>query len=193
MMEARRESRGGICLIVDEVELYGEEPVEAVIKDQVFYHAGDLMIPARPDSGVDMRQGPSGPRPKPNDGGKEGDANKENENQGKGDPMEGKGDKMSEFNLAALERDLLEYDFNETEDSGTIETLVLMTPSSFMSSNKEPSASLSPVESGSLVEAHQSRGAPKLLCESPRWRRIDESMRVAFLSTLPEEEWERYQ
>ena len=76
--------------------------------------------------------------------------------------MEDKGDKVSEFDLAALERDLLEYDFNETEDGGTIETLVLMTPSSFMSSNKEPSASLSPVESGSWckltrVEAHPSR------------------------------------
>ena len=49
------------------------------------------------------------------------------------------------------------------------------------------------METGSLVEAHQSRGAPKLLCESPRRRSVDESMRVAFLSTLPEEECERYQ
>ena len=62
-----------------------------------------------------------------------------------------------------------------------------------MSPTKEPPASLSPVESGSMVEAHQNRGAPKLLCESPRRRRIDRSMRVAFLSTLPEQEWEQYQ
>ena len=86
---------------------------------------------------------------------------------------------MSEFDLGALEKDLLEYDFNETEDGGTNETLVLMTPSSFMSPTKEHPASLSPVESESLVESHQSRGARKLLCESPRRRRIDESMRVA--------------
>ena len=57
-----------------------------------------------------------------------------------------------------------------------------------MSPIKEPPDSLSPVESGSLVEAHQSRGVPKLLFESPRRRRIDESVRVAFLSTLPKEE-----
>ena len=40
--------------------------------------------------------------------------------------MGGKGDKVSEFDLGALERDLLEYDINETEDGGTNETLVLM-------------------------------------------------------------------
>ena len=67
-----------------------------------------------------------------------------------------------------------------------------MTPSSIMSPTLELPASLSPVESGSLVEAHQSRGAHKLLCESPRRRRIDQSMPVAFLSTFPEEEWERH-
>ena len=89
-------------------------------------------------------------------GGKEGVANKEN--QGNDDPMEGKGDRMSEFDPGALERDLLEYDFNETEGGGANETLVLVTPSSFMSPTKEPPASLSFVESLSLFEAHQRRG-----------------------------------
>ena len=68
-----------------------------------------------------------------------------------------------------------------------------MTTTSFMSPTKKPPASLSPVEPMSLIEAYQRRDTPKLLCESPRRRRIDESMPVAFLSTLPEEEWERYQ
>ena len=67
-----------------------------------------------------------------------------------------------------------------------------MTPSSFISPTKDSPASLSPVESMSRVEAHESRGVFKMLCESQR-RRIDESMRVAFLSTLREEELERYQ
>ena len=170
---------------------YGEEPVEIVKNDQVFYQAGDLMTQVWPDSGVDMRQGSSGPGLKPNDGGKDGDANKEN--QGEDDTIEGKGDKMSKVDLASLERDLLEYGFNETEDGGTNEMPMLMAPSSFMSPTNEPPASLSPVESRSPIEAHQGRGAPKLLCESPRRRRMDESLRVAFLSTLTEEEWERYQ
>ena len=48
---------------------------------------------------------------------KDEDPNKEK--QGDDDPMEGKGDKMSEFALGALERDLLEYDFNETVGGGS--------------------------------------------------------------------------
>ena len=82
--------------------------MEFFINDQIFYPAGDLTIPARSDAGVDTRKGPSCPGPKPDDGGKEGDANKEN--QGEYDPMEGKSDRMSEFVLGALERDLLEND-----------------------------------------------------------------------------------
>ena len=42
--------------------------------------------------------------------------------------MEGKSDRMSEFDLVALERDMLKYDFNETEGGGANERLVLMTP-----------------------------------------------------------------
>ena len=88
MMEVSRETRGGNHLTINEVAPSGEEPVETAVNDQVFYQAGDLMIPARPDSGVDMRQGPSGPGPRPDHGGKQGDANKEN--QANDDPMEGK-------------------------------------------------------------------------------------------------------
>ena len=40
---------------------------------------------------------------------------------------------------------------------------------------------------------YRSRNLQKLLHESPRRRRIHETMRESFLSTLPEEEWERYQ
>ena len=85
MMEVSEESRGGIYMTVDEVAPYSEGQVEIVINDQVLCQAGDLITPVRLDSRVDMRQGPSGPRPKPNDGEREGDANKAN--QGKDDPM----------------------------------------------------------------------------------------------------------
>ena len=33
---------------------HGEGPGEIVINDEVFHQADDLMIPARPDSGLDM-------------------------------------------------------------------------------------------------------------------------------------------
>ena len=74
--------------------------------------------------------------------------------------MKGKGDKVSKIDLGALERDLLDHDFNEVEDGGVDEMLMLMTPASFMSHAEKPPASLSPEESMSLIEAHQKRDAP---------------------------------
>ena len=44
-----------------------------------------------------------------------------------------------------------------------------------------------------LVNDCRNRDPQRLLHESPRRRKIEESMSVSFLSTLPEEEWERYQ
>ena len=76
MLEVARESRGGIYLTLEEVAPHGEEPVEVVLNDQVFYQVGDLTIPARPDSGVDMHQGPSGLGTKPDEGGKKEDTMK---------------------------------------------------------------------------------------------------------------------
>ena len=45
----------------------------------------------------------------------------------------------------------------------------------------------------SMALDYRSRDMQKLFQESPRRRRIDETMRVSFLSRFPEEEWERYQ
>ena len=62
-----------------------------------------------------------------------------------------------------------------------------------MSTSKEAPASLSPVDPIGLLMDYRRRDKQKLLHQSPRTRRIDETMRVSFLSPLPEEEWERYQ
>ena len=97
------------------------------------------------------------------------------------------------MDLGALERDLLEYQFSEDDDGEVDGNLLLMTPSSFMSPTKEALARLSPVEPISLAMDYRRRDLQKLLHESPRRRKIEENMRVSFLSTLPEEEWERYQ
>ena len=78
ILEVAKKSRGGVYLTIEEVTPHGEETVEVVKSDQVFYQADNLMIPARPDSGVDMRPGTSGPGPKTDNGGKKEDANKEN-------------------------------------------------------------------------------------------------------------------
>ena len=68
-----------------------------------------------------------------------------------------------------------------------------MTPWSFMSPTREAPASLSPVDSIGLALDYRSRDIQRLHHESPRRRRYDETMRVSFLSTAHEEEWERYQ
>ena len=107
--------------------------------------------------------------------------------------MEGKEEKSCGVDLGELERDLLEYQFSE-DDGGEVDgNLSLMTPSSFMSPTKEAPASLSPVDPISLAMDYWRSDLQKLLHESPRRRKIEETTRVSFLSTLLEEEWERYQ
>ena len=171
---------------MDDLAPHGEESVEFLVNDELFYHAGDLTVPARPDSGMDMRQGPSGPKPKP-------DTNDDERMDQDDDHMEGKGEKSSEIDLGAIERDLLLYQFSEDHDGEVDGNLLLMTSSSFMSPTKEAPASLSPVEPISLAMDYRRRDLQKLLHESPRRRKIEESMMVSFLITLSEEECERYQ
>ena len=65
LLEVARECRGGIYLTVDELAPHGDESVEFLVNDELFYHAVDLIVPTRPDSSMGMRQGPSGPGPEP--------------------------------------------------------------------------------------------------------------------------------
>ena len=135
------------------------------MNDELFYQVGDLTVPARPDSGMDMRQGPSGPKPKT-------DANDDELMDQDDDHIEGKGEKSCGVDLGALERDLLEYQFSEDDDGEIDGNLLLMTPSSFMSPTKEAPASLSPVDPISLAMDHRRRDLQKLFHESPRRRKI---------------------
>ena len=75
-------------MTVDELAPHGDESVEFLVNDELFYHAGDLNLLARPDSGMDMRKGPSRPEPKP-------DASDDDVIDQDDDPMEGKEDKTS--------------------------------------------------------------------------------------------------
>ena len=186
LLEVAKECRRGMYMTIDELARYGDELVEFLVNDELFYHAGDLTVPARPDSGTDIRQGPSGPGLRP-------DTNDDEKMDQDDDHMEEKGDKSNGLDLGALERDLLEYQFSEEDDGEVDGNLLLMTPSSFMSPTREAPASLSPVDPIGLAMAYRSRDIQKLLHESPRRRRIDETMRVSLMRTLPEEECERYQ
>ena len=91
------------------------------MNDELFYHAGDLTLPARPDTGMDMRQCPSGPKLKP-------DTNDDERINQDDDHLEGKGEKSGEMDLGALERDLLEYQFSEDDDGEVDGNLLLTTP-----------------------------------------------------------------
>ena len=186
ILEVAKECRGGTCITLDDLAPHGEESVEILVNDELFYNAGDLTVPARPGSGMDMRQGPLGPKPKP-------DTNDDELMDQDDDRMEGKGEKSGGMDLGALERDLLEYQFSEDDDGEVDGNLWLMALSSFMSPTKDAPASLSPVDPISLAMDYRRRHLQKLLQESPRKRQIEETMRVSFLSTLPEDEWERYQ
>ena len=101
ILEVAKECRGGKYITVDDLAPHGEESVEFLVNDKLFYHAGDLTVPARPDSVMDMRQGPSGPEPKP-------DTNDDERMDQDDDHMEGKGEKSSEMDLGekSSERDL---------------------------------------------------------------------------------------
>ena len=185
ILEVAKECRGGKYIPVDDLAPHGKESVEFLVDDELFYNAGDLFVPAQQDSGMDMRQG-HGPKPKP-------DTNDDELMAQEDDHMEGKGEKSCGLDLGALEKDLLEYQFSEDDDREVDGNLMLMTPSSFMSPTKEAPAKLPPVDQKSLALDYWSRDLQKLLHESPRRRKIEETMRVSFLSTLPEEEWESYQ
>ena len=41
---------------MDELAPHGNESVEFLVNDELLYHAGDLTVPAWPDSGMDMRR-----------------------------------------------------------------------------------------------------------------------------------------
>ena len=86
ILKVAKECRGGTYITVDDLAPHGEESVEFLVDEELFYNAGDLTVPARPDSGMDMRQGPSGPKPKP-------DANDDELMDQDDDHMEGKGEK----------------------------------------------------------------------------------------------------
>ena len=53
VLEVAIESRGGMYMTIDELAPHGDESVEFLVNDEVFYHEGDLTVPVRPDSGMD--------------------------------------------------------------------------------------------------------------------------------------------
>ena len=116
LLEVPKELRGGTDITVDELAPHGDESVEFLVNDELFYDAGDLTVP---------RQGPLGPVPRP-------DSNDDDQMDQDDEPTEGKKDKSSGLELGALERELLEYRFSDNDDDGDVDGhLLLMTPSSF--------------------------------------------------------------
>ena len=97
LLEVAKECRASMYMTIGELAPYGDESVEFLVNDELFYHAGDLTVPARPDSGMDMRQGPSGPGPRP-------DTNHDEKMDQDDDHIEVKGDKSNGDNSSVGER-----------------------------------------------------------------------------------------
>ena len=55
MLGVAKECRGGSYITIEYLAPHGEESVDFLVNDELFYHAGDLTVPARPDSGIDTR------------------------------------------------------------------------------------------------------------------------------------------
>ena len=55
ILEVVKECRGGTYIKIDDLAPCGDESVEFLVNDEIFYHAEDLTVPARPDAGMDMR------------------------------------------------------------------------------------------------------------------------------------------
>ena len=95
--------------VVVELAPHGDDSMEILVNDELFYHAGDLTVPARPDVCMDMRQGQSGLRLKP-------DVNDDEVIDQDDNTMEEKEEKTSGLDLGALERDLFECQFSDDDD-----------------------------------------------------------------------------
>ena len=52
LLEVAKEYRGGMYMTIDELAPYGDDSVEFLVNDELFYHAGDLTVPARPELGT---------------------------------------------------------------------------------------------------------------------------------------------
>ena len=51
ILEVVKECRGGTYITIDDLAPGGDESVEFLVNDELFYHAGDLTVPARPGLG----------------------------------------------------------------------------------------------------------------------------------------------
>ena len=136
MLEVAKESRGGSYITIEDLAPHGEESVEFLVNDELFYHAGDMTGSAGLGHRLTTRTFRTQAE---TDAGDDELMDQDDDD----DDIEGK---PGERDLGALERDLLEYRFSEDDDGEVDGSLLLMTPSSFMSPTNEASADLSPMD-----------------------------------------------
>ena len=167
----------------------GYEEVKVVHGEEEDQSAGRLVVPKFPYGARDEEQGPSssGRNPRQDDG-QGGSRRSEEPMQQDSDQAEKENDKVSTGGMSSLDFNFLS-DFEngtdtlkETTEPADEGTSTLEPPLAFMGTNRNMPESSSP--SNSKNTKH------KLLMESPRRRRIEGTVRVPFLGTLPEEEWE---
>ena len=153
--------------------------------------AGRLVVPNYTDGSRNDEQGPSCSRKdQKRDDEQGGNRRWEERMQQDQDQAEGEDDKVStggmsslDFNFLSVFEDCTETagGTNETAEEGTS---TLQPASAFIKLDQNLPESSSP---GNSINVEK-----KILMESPRRRRIEGTVRVLFLGTLPQEEWEVY-
>ena len=54
LLEVTKECGEGTYMTIDDLAPYGDESIEFLVNDELFYNAGDLTVPARPGSRTHM-------------------------------------------------------------------------------------------------------------------------------------------
>ena len=167
---------------------FGYEEVKIVYGEEENLSAGRLVIPKFPEGTRSEEQGPSNSKEKPEGDDVQGGSRLlEEPMQQEPDQAEKEDDKTSTGGVSSQDFNFFSdfesgADALETTEPADEGTSTLEPPSAFI----ETSRNL--VESGSPSNSKDTE--QRLLMESPRRRRIEGAVRVLFLGTLPEEEWE---
>ena len=179
---------GGTLLTRTLLAPFGYEENEIIYGEEEDLSAGRLVIPKFPEGARSEHQGPSNSKKKPKgDDGQGGSRRSVEPMQQEPDQAEKEDNKASTGGVSSLDFNFLS-DFEggaaalETTEPADEGTSTLKPLSAFIETSRNLPEDGSPSNSKDTEK--------RLLLESPRRRRTEGAVRVPFLGTLPEEEWE---
>ena len=168
---------------------FGCEEINVVHGEEEDESAGILIIPKFPEWAESEKQGSSSSKKDGSEGddGQGGSRRREEPMQQGNDQADREDDKASTGGVSSLDFNFLS-DFENNAD-----TLEVAEPTDEGTSTLKPPSALTEMKRNlpeSSSPGNSKNNEQRLLMESPRRRRIEGAARLAFLGTLPEEEWE---